>query len=109
MLTVTMVGAHFRPTEAKEVIKQLSIGERVELRADPDNEYDRTAVAVYAQDQHIGFIPADSNSAIFEMLMNNEPVEAEIIAFEQTLKPVLEITWGNEPTDEDRYGALGQG
>jgi hypothetical protein len=91
-----MVGASFRPAEAKDIIKQLSIGESVELQADPDNEYDSTAVAVYAQGEHIGFVPKESNSQIFRLLMDDEPVDAEVIAFESTIKPVLEITWGND-------------
>lgn len=97
MLTVTMVGASFRPASVKDVIKELGIGDHVELRADPDNAYDDTAVAVYAQGEHIGFIPKESNSAIFSVLMDEGEVDAEIIAFESTLKPVLEISWGNDP------------
>lgn len=91
MLTVTMVGATFRPVEAKEIVRSLTIGDRVQLEAHPDNEYDSTAVAVYSDDVHIGFIPRDSNSALFERLMNGEEIDAEIVAFENTLKPVLEI------------------
>lgn len=91
MLTVTMVGATFRPAEAKEIVRGLSIGDRVQLVADPDNEYDTTAVAVYSDDVHIGFIPKESNSALFERLMSGQEIDAEIIAFENTLKPVLEI------------------
>lgn len=90
-LTVTMVGAAFRPAAAKEVIKTLSIGDNVELRADPENEYDTTAVACYAGGEHIGFIPKESNSALFELLTEGADLYGEVIAFESTLKPILEI------------------
>lgn len=103
MLTVTtMVGATFRPAEAKDIVRGLTIGDHVQLIADPNNEYDETAVAVYSDDVHIGFIPRGSNSALFERLMSGEKIEAEIVAFENTLKPVLEI-----PFDEaDVYDQL---
>lgn len=101
MLTVTMVGASFRPAAAKEVLKQLRPGDKVQLRADPTNEYDSTAVAVDYAHHHIGFIPRDSNSALFAVLMGGAEISAKIIAFESTLKPVLEINFDSMPADED--------
>lgn len=91
MLQVTMVGATFRPAEAKDIVRGLTIGDRVQLQADPDNQYDTAAVAVYYDDVHIGFIPKESNSVLFAILMDGAEISAEIIAFENTLKPVLEI------------------
>lgn len=103
MLTVTMVGATFRPAEAKEIIRGLHIGARVQLIADPANEYDTTAVAVYSDDIHIGFIPKESNSALFAVLMDGAEISAEIIAFESSLKPVLEINFEQmNPYNEDQ-------
>lgn len=103
MLTVTMVGATFRPAEARDIVKSLGIGDRVQLRADPSNEYDSTAVAVYSDDVHIGFIPKDSNSALFAVLMDGAEITGQIIAFENTLKPVLEISFDEmNPYNEDR-------
>jgi hypothetical protein len=100
MLTVPLVGATFRPTEAKEIVRGLHIGDKVQLQADPTNEYDSTAVAVYYDDVHIGFIPRDSNSALFAVLMDGAEISAEIIAFENTLKPVLEIHFDSMPADD---------
>lgn len=92
MFTFTMVGASFRPAEAKDVIRQLTIGDTVQLVADPDNEYDDSAVAIYADGQHIGFVPRDSNGPLFTRLVDDEEtIEAEVIAFESTYKPVLEV------------------
>lgn len=91
MLICTMVGATFRPQSARQVVTHLSVGEEVELRADPSNEYDDTAVAVHAHGEHIGFIPKDKNAELFERLMDGEEIMAEVVAFENTLKPVLEI------------------
>lgn len=101
MLQVPMVGATFRPAEAKDIIRALCIGNKVQLQADPDNEYDTTAVAVYHDDVHLGFIPKESNSAIFAVLMDGASISAEIIAFENLLRPVLEIHFDSMPADED--------
>lgn len=107
MLTVTMVGATFRPDEARSALKQLKIGDKVTLAADPHNEYDSTAVAVYYAHHHIGFIPKESNSALFAALMAGEEIEAEIIAFETSLKPVLEISFGDDEEQEYARAMLG--
>lgn len=101
MMQVTMVGATFRPAEAKDIVRGLHIGNRVQLQADPDNEYDTTAVAVYSDDVHIGFIPKESNSALFTVLMDGAEISAEVIAFENSLKPILEITFDSMSVGED--------
>lgn len=105
MLQVTMVGASFRPASAKEIIKGLSIGDDVKLVADPHNQYDATAVACYYDDVHIGFVPKESNSAIFHFLMDDNELTGRIIAFESTLKPILEIDFvGDEGSAQDEGG-----
>lgn len=101
MLTVTMVGATFRPAEAKDIVRALNILDSVQLQANPNNEYDPCAVAVYSDDVHIGFIPRESNSALFAVLMDGAEISAEIVAFENTLKPVLEIHFDSMSGDED--------
>lgn len=89
--TCTLAGASFRPAAAKEAIRSASIGDAVTLDPDLQNEFDPYAVRVLYNFQHIGFIPRDSNTAIFNALLDGRTVPAKIIAFESTLKPVLEI------------------
>lgn len=91
MLICTMVGASFRPSEVRAIVTHLEVGETVELRADPSNQYDNTAVAVHAHGQHIGFIPKEKNEELFARLMDGEEITGEVVSFENTLKPVLEI------------------
>lgn len=89
----TMVGATFRPADAKDVIKALRIGDVVDLVPDSNNEYDPHAVQVLRDDVHIGFVPASENGALFAGLIQrdgDEPFTGEVIAFENTLKPVIE-------------------
>jgi hypothetical protein len=106
MIQVPLVGAHFRPADAKEMLKSLEIGDTVNLRADPYNLYDRTAVAVYYDDMHLGFIPKESNSAVFESLMDGNEINAEIVAFQNALRPVLEfdLPGGIELEGQDDWG-----
>lgn len=86
----TMVGAGFRPVEARDIVKQLSIGAPVTLVADPDNPYDSNAVQVVVDDVHIGFVPKEENGVLAMVLRGGQTLEAEVIAFESTLKPVIE-------------------
>lgn len=104
LIQTILAGANFRPAEAKECLKSLSIGDQVFLEADPDNEYDSNAVKIIALDEEgnehfIGFVAKTDNSAIAEYLADNPAAEldAEIIGFESTLKPIVEI---NLPDDE---------
>jgi len=46
-LTIPLVGAGFRPP-AKQVLTVLPLGFELSLKAEPDNEYDPNAVAVFA-------------------------------------------------------------
>lgn len=94
-----LVGAHFRPQSAKDILRSLRIGDTLQLRADPDNAYDSTAVGCWYDDEHLGFIPATDNSAVFAALMDGEELTAEIIAFENALRPVLEIEMGGGALD----------
>lgn len=87
----TLAGAQFRPAEAKEALRGAAIGDYVTLEPDGDNEYDPNAVRVMLSGHHIGFIPKQSNGPIFSALTDGDEVSAEIIAFESSLKPVLEI------------------
>lgn len=91
IITTTLAGANFRPADAREVTKRLVIGETLELEQDPFNEYDASAVKVIAEDIFIGYIPKADNKEIFNALSRGELITAEVVAFEASLKPVLEI------------------
>jgi hypothetical protein len=92
----TLAGANFRPGEARTVCKSLQIGETAMLETDGDNPYDSNAVRVIAQDEFIGFVPKSDNAPIFAALERGEEVTVEIIGFESSIKPILEITLSDE-------------
>lgn len=92
----TMVGAFARPEEARQVTRLLQLGDSIELQADPENEYDDHAVACWRDDQHIGFIPRTDNGPLFDALMADAEASATVIGFENSIKPVLEITFDEQ-------------
>jgi len=42
----------------------IEIGDVVDLKADPNNEHDREAIAVYYQGKHIGFVANSTRTVI---------------------------------------------
>ena len=92
----TLAGANFRPADAREVCKSLGIGDTLELEADPSNPYDSNAVKVIAEDTFIGCIPKSDNTDVAAALARGEEVLVEVVGFEATLKPILEITLSDE-------------
>lgn len=91
-ITTVLAGCNFRPSEARARCKQLRLREAVELEADPNNEYDNHAVRVLVDDQFIGFVARADNGAIFAALQRDEPYSAEVVGFQGSIKPIIEIT-----------------
>lgn len=90
-ITTSLVGASFRPSEARDALRRTTIGDRLSLEPDPENEYDSEAVRVMVEGHHAGFIAKKDNSPISKRLLSGDEVFAEIIAFENPIRPVLEI------------------
>ena len=51
-----IAGISFRDN-SKKLLSELSEGMEVQLRLDPDNEYDSNAIAVFNGQKHLGYIP----------------------------------------------------
>lgn len=62
---MNVVGMAYRSKAAKEVYYTLKIGDKITLKPEPDNEYDDTAVKVFAKRCHIGYIPQDYSNTIY--------------------------------------------
>ena len=97
-VTTTLAGCNFRPSEARAACKALEVGEALTLEADPFNKYDSNAIKVLTIDPHgeeghfIGFVAKADNSTISAALLRGEELAAEVIAFESSIKPIIEIT-----------------
>lgn len=68
-VVVKVVGGNYRTQAAREVYATLKVGDKVTLKVDPDNEYDDTAVKVYAKRCHIGYVPEKFSSVIYSYLI----------------------------------------
>ena len=74
--------------EGMEVIDELSRGESLELRAQPDNEHDEEAIEIYTRrGQKLGYIPRIHNTVMTELIKQQVPLHAVI----------TEINPDNEP------------
>ena len=60
--------AGFGHQDGWEVIDELLVGTKVDLRYEPENPYDPTAVAIYYEDTKIGYVPSVKNSEIYTLL-----------------------------------------
>lgn len=96
-----MVGANFRPTETKEIIKSLRVGDILTLERDAENPYDKFAVRCVYQDEFLGFIPKDQNYEIATYLDEGNELTAEIISFTNSLRPSLAINFDDSNGDDE--------
>lgn len=78
-LTLPIKGAYFRPP-AKALLDALSVGTPLTLLAEPDNEYDPNAIAVWLASASI---PETSHAAL----------RAGLGPFGSSLEEVLDIEW----------------
>jgi hypothetical protein len=89
----TLVGTHFRGSEAKRIVNALTPGPfACTFEREPDNEHDENAVAVYFEDEHIGYISRNNNEAVAQALDLGAEITAEIVDFEGR-KPVMQLSW----------------
>ena len=51
-----------------DVFENLKIGKELLLKVEPENRYDPNAVAIYYQEDKIGFVPRSENEAISKFL-----------------------------------------
>lgn len=71
--------AGFAYYDGLEVIKDLNLGNYVTLMPEVDNPYDSNAVAIYYQNNKIGYIPKYKNRLICQLLFyGHDLLEARI-------------------------------
>ena len=91
MIETQLAGANFRPESARQVVKQLQIGDTLDLVRDPHNAYDAFAVQVHSGGVFIGFIAKADNEAIADHLDNGGDVTVEVTGFFSTFKPTISV------------------
>lgn len=60
--------AGFEHADGITVARAMEVGDELTLRIEPDNPYDRQAVALFYHGVKIGYIPADRNAPISQLL-----------------------------------------
>lgn len=73
-MQLTLVGARFRPIEAREALADLGQGDEVLLIRDPSNPYDANAVQVWTSNEvhFIGFVAKAEAAEIAATLDEND-------------------------------------
>lgn len=91
----TIVGTHFRDSDAKRAVNDLTHGETdFRLEREPDNEYDPLAIKVlYGDDElFIGYLAKANNATIATALDDGEEPNVQVVDFEGR-KPVVKVSW----------------
>jgi len=70
--------AGFQFHEGVAIWPSLAVGEKLALMREATNTHDPDAVAVYFQNNKLGYVPRAENSAIAQMLDRGEALEAKI-------------------------------
>jgi len=70
--------AGFRYHAAAEVWDQLRVGDALELRREPDNPHDPSAVSIAWRGRKLGYVPRRENTALAWGLDRGEPLRARI-------------------------------
>lgn len=86
--TYSIVGTKFANSE--NFVLSLKPGVELALIREPDNKFDKNAIAVYCGERKIGYLPAKQNSGI-AMAMDAElkgPSAAALIAAGQVVTPI---------------------
>ena len=60
--------AGFTYYDGIDVFKNLKIGKELSLKAEPENRFDPNAVAIYYQENKLGFVPTGENELIRKFL-----------------------------------------
>jgi hypothetical protein len=60
--------AGFTYYDGIEVFSNLKIGSPLMLKAEPENKYDPSAVAIWYDDKKLGFVPREENELLFKFL-----------------------------------------
>ncbi len=80
--------AGFRHYKGMELLREMEVNDFLELRREPENEYDAFAIALYWQQEKIGFVPADFNETIARLLDASAlPLLATITHLKREVKP----------------------
>ena len=93
VLRTRVNGEHYY--EAAEAVRSLAVGDRVALRREPANAYDKRAIEVLdSKGRKLGYIARMDNSAVARMIDAGERFEARIGRLDAASLDIrLEVDW----------------
>ena len=71
--------AGYQYHRASGVWSFLRVGEALNLRREPGNPHDPNAIAVWYQNEHLGYVPRRENRTLAQMMDRGERLEARIV------------------------------
>lgn len=72
--------AGFQYYEGPSVISEIQPGETLKLAVDPDNDYDKFAVAIYRNEVMLGHVPRSDNKHISRLLQQQVMLHCRVRA-----------------------------
>ena len=80
--------AGFRFNNGMELLELMEVNDVIELKREPNNEHDTSAIALYWQQEKIGYVPADNNLILAKLLDAEAlPLFAIITHLNKKVKP----------------------
>ena len=79
--------AGFQYHHGETVWPRLSAGDSLRLLREPDNPYDRRAVAVYWGTSKLGYVPRAANTAVSQMMDRGERLAARVKRLRESRDP----------------------
>ena len=71
--------AGYKHYDGEKIESRLSVGMRLKLKREPDNQFDKNAVAVWGSLFKLGYLPMAQNKPIVAKLNEGEEIFAEIV------------------------------
>lgn len=86
----------FQHWDGALVISKLKTGNKLKLRAEPDNPHDPHAVALYRGSKKLGYVPANKNEMLAAMLYygHKNVFEVRVLQVDQEADPWRQVRVG---------------
>jgi len=93
MFDYQITGTKYVEPEAWEIIKTLERGDELTLIAEPENEYDENAIAIYYEDVKLGYVPKAVNAEM--RLYSDDPELDYNCMFKKASEHEIPFVWVN--------------
>jgi hypothetical protein len=90
--TYSIVATNYCGPRAEAIVKALTPGADLTLVREPDNKFDKNAVAVYAGAERIGYIPKAKNVVLAQFMDQHEEKNIQVMAQDETFSLIKRRT-----------------